>query len=134
MIDIESEVFSAVAAALRAQFPGIYVSGEYPGESASFPCDSLEEIDNTVDKATQDSGNVENHANLSYENNAYSNKTVGRKAEAKAIAAAVDTVMSGIGFTRILMQPTPNTANSTAYRITSRYTAVADKSKTIYRG
>lgn len=135
MVDIESMVFSQVAVALRAQFPGIYVIGEYTDAPASFPCVTISERSNTVYEASQDSGGVEHHATLLYEINVYSNKASFRKEECKSIASAADILMASIGFTRSFMQPTPNTADASIYRITARYKAVVDENKQlIYRG
>lgn len=133
MVDIEPEVFTRVATALRQQFTGITVGSDYPTSSALFPFCSVSETSNTVDKSTQTGNSVENHSILLYELNFYSNKVSGRKTEAKAIAAVADMVMAGMGFTRTFKQPTPNLADATVFRITARYSAELDvKTKTIY--
>lgn len=135
MIDVEGQVFATVATALRAAFPGISVSGEYNANPQSFPEATIEEMNNAVYTKSQDSESIENHENLFYEINAYSNKASGRKAEAKAIVAAADAVMANMGFTRTFNEPTPNLANATVYRRTARYTTVVDvKTGMFYRG
>lgn len=85
MIDIETEVFSIVSAEVRKKYPKIYMTGEYVKSPPSFPCVSLIETDNQVYRNTRDSGCIENHAQVLYEVNVYSNKTSGKKTECKAI-------------------------------------------------
>lgn len=133
MIDIESEVFNIVSKATRAKYPKIYMTGEYVKSPPSFPCVSLIETDNQIYRNTRDSGNIENHAQVLYEVNAYSNKTSGKKAECKAIIAFIDTQMEALGFTRTLMNPVPNEEDATVYRMVARYRAIVSKEKVIYR-
>lgn len=133
MIDIESEVFNIVSKATRAKYPKIYMTGEYVKSPPSFPCVSLIETDNQIYRNTRDSGTIENHAQVLYEVNVYSNKTSGKKAECKAIIAFIDTQMEALGFTRTLMNPVPNEEDATIYRMIARYRAIISKNKTIYR-
>ena len=65
--------------------------------------------------------------------NVYSNKTAGKKAEAKAIANTADAVFAEIGFTRTFREQVPNINNATIYRIVCRYEAVIDKNFVIYQ-
>ena len=102
MIDIETEVFSIVSAEVRKKYPKIYMTGEYVKSPPSFPCVSLIETDNQVYRNTRDSGCIENHAQVLYEVNVYSNKTSGKKTECKAIIALIDSKMEALGFTRTL--------------------------------
>ena len=133
MIDIENDVFNTVATELRSKYPDIYVVGEYVRTPPRFPCVSLIEMDNQSYQQTEDSGSVENHASLMYEVNIYSNKTVGKKTECKAIATLIDERMLALGFARTMLQPTPNMDDATIYRMTGRYSAVISKDKVIYR-
>lgn len=133
MIDIESEVFNIVSKATRAKYPKIYMTGEYVKSPPSFPCVSLIETDNQIYRNTRDSGNIENHAQVLYEVNVYSNKTSGKKAECKAIIAFIDIQMEALGFTRTLMNPVPNEEDATVYRMVARYRAIVSKEKVIYR-
>jgi len=52
--------------------------------------------------------------------------------EAKAILAAVDEVLNGLGFTRLTKTPI-NLDDATKYRVFARYRAVVSTDKTIYR-
>ena len=133
MIDIENEVFNAVSTDIRAEYPDIYMVGEYVKTPPKFPCVSLVEMDNRSYQQTEDSGSVENHASLMYEVNIYSNKTVGKKSECKAIAALMDERMLALGFARTMLQPIPNLDDATIYRMVGRYSAVISKDKVIYR-
>ena len=78
MIDIENEVFNRVTKRVREQFPNIFVVGEYVKSPSSFPAVSLMEMDNSSREDTVDSSSNENHANVMYEVNVYSNKTTGK--------------------------------------------------------
>ena len=133
MIDIENEVFNTVASVVRAAYPGIYMVGEYVKTPPKFPCVSLVEMDNQSYQATEDSGSSENHASVMYEVNIYSNKSVGKKSECKAIAALIDERMLALGFARTMLQPIPNLDDATIYRMVGRYSAVISKNKTVYR-
>lgn len=133
IIDIENEVFNTVATEVRTKYPDIYMVGEYVKTPPKFPCVSLVEMDNQSYQSTEDSGSSENHAVLMYEINVYSNKTVGKKSECKAIAALIDERMLALGFARTMLQPIPNLDDATIYRMVSRYSAIISKNKVIYR-
>ena len=133
MINIETEIFGSVSKKVRAEYPNIFMTGEYVKSPSSFPAVSLVEMDNSVYAYTQTSTELENHASLMYELDVYSNKTKGKKSECKAIAALIDKEMAEFGFTRIMLQPIPNMDDATIYRIKGRYKAVVSKDNVIYR-
>lgn len=133
MIDIENEIFSIISEKLRARYPGIYMSGEYVKTPPSFPNVSLIEMDNQIYRSTRTNGNIENHIQVMYEINVYSNKTKGKKTEAKSIMSVIDSEFARLGFTRIMYNPIPNELDATIYRIVARYRAVVSKDKVIYR-
>lgn len=132
MIDIENEVFTKIASELRSQFTGINVYGEDVRSPSQFPCVSIVEADNYTVKSTQDSGSNENHANLMYEVNVYSNKTSGKKTECKEILSVIDDILLGLGFTRT-MKNSVSMDDATIYRMVTRYTAIVSTNQTIYR-
>lgn len=132
MIDIEPTIFNIVATALRAEFDDVFVSGENIAAPPSFPAVSIAEQDNSVYTRTMDLAGNENHAQLMYEVNVYSNLTAGRKSQCKMIMTAIDDEMNKVGFGRISCSPTPN-INPEIYRMTARYRAVADKNKHIQK-
>ena len=133
MIDIESEVFDRVAKRVREQFPNIFIVGEYVKSPSSFPAVSLMEMDNAVRESSMDSSSNENHANVMYEVNVYSNKTTGKKSECKEIIALIDTEMTAMGFVRSTLTPVPNEYDSTIYRMVGRYKAAVSSNLKIYR-
>ena len=133
MIDIENDIFNTVATEVREKYPDIYMVGEYVKTPSQFPCVSLVEMDNQVYQRTEDSGSSENHVSVMYEVNIYSNKTVGKKTECKAIAAVIDEQMLALGFARTMLQPIPNLDDATIYRMVGRYSAIISKNKVIYR-
>ena len=123
MINIENDVFTIVAEALRAQFPGIYVTGEYVTIPASFPAVMLVEADNYVVRQGSTT-RIEDFVQVMYSLSVFSNKTVGKKSEAKAIADFSDEELRKLGFTRISRTQVPNYADATIYRLEARYEAV----------
>lgn len=133
MIDIEAEVFGIVSSDVRLKYPKVYMTGEYVKSPPSFPCVSLIETDNQVYRNTRDSVCIENHAQIQYEVNVYSNRTSGKKAECKEIISLIDSKMEKLGFTRTFMNPVPNEQDATIYRMIARYRAIVSKNKTIYR-
>jgi hypothetical protein len=133
MIDIESSVFNTVATKVREVFPNINMVGEYVKSPSSFPAVSLEEMDNATRTDTIDSGSNENHANVMYEVNVYSNKTTGKKSECKAIIALIDKEMQALGFVRATLTPVPNMNDSTIYRMVGRYRATVSSDLKIFR-
>lgn len=132
MIDIESSVFTEVKSVLTDKFQDITVESVTTYSPSKFPFVCLEETDNYSYLPTRDSDSNENHAVIVFEANVYSNKTSKKKSECKAIIAAVDEVMIGLGFTRNTKTPI-NLDDATKYRIFARYTAVVSKTNIIYR-
>lgn len=132
MIDIENQVFTAVATALRTAFPSITVESITNYSPSSFPFVSLEETDNYSFDRTRDTESNNNHSVVAYEVNIYSNKTNTRKSEAKEILAVIDAKLIELGFTRTVKQPI-NLDDASKYRIFARYMAVVGKDETIYR-
>ena len=133
MIDIENVIFNRVATKVREEYPGIYMTGEYVKSPSSFPAVSLVEMDNATRTDTIDSGSNENHANVMYEVNVYSNKTTGKKSECKDIIALIDEEMLALGFARNTLTPVPNMNDSTIYRMVGRYRATVSSNHEIIR-
>ena len=133
MIDIENAVFNRVATRVREVFPDIFIAGEYVNSPASFPAASIVETDNATRIETIDSGSNENHANVMYEVNVYSNKATGKKSECKTIIALIDEEMLAMGFSRSTLTPVPNEYDSTIYRMVGRYRAAVSSDHKIFR-
>lgn len=122
MIDIENDVYDAVAKAVRARFPKVFVSAEYVETPARFPSVTILEADNRVLESMR-TAKIENAVSVMYEVNIYSNKSAGKKTEAKEIATAIDAEFEALGFTRMFREQVPNMRDATIYRIVCRYEA-----------
>jgi hypothetical protein len=122
MIDIENRVFQMCADAFRAAYPNGYIAGEYVSQPPKFPAVSVVEMDNLVHARAIDNGKIENAADLMYQVDVYSNKTTGKKAQAKAIIALLDEVLAQHRFVRTFCNPVQNFNDATIYRMTARYT------------
>lgn len=94
---------------------------------------TLVEADNRVLTRMRTSDDIENGVSVTWDMNVYSNKTAGKKAEAKAITNTIDDAFKEIGFTRTFREQIPNLNNATIYRIVCRYEAVIDKNFVIYQ-
>lgn len=132
MIDIESDVYAAVSAALKAEFPGIWTSGENADRPASFPAVTIVEEDNSV-KEDMRTLNIENAVEVMYEVNVYTNTVGYRKQDAKKIMAFADKVMAQLNFTRQSVNHPPNFQDEKIYKYTARYKGVVDKDLWIYQ-
>ena len=133
MIDIENDIFNDIADAIRSSFPNAHVTGEYVKAPPYFPSVSIVEVDNIVYRRTQTGEKTENHAQVLYEVNVYSNKTSGKKTECRNIIGLIDDMFSSLGFTRTVMNTVPNLNDATVYRMVARYQAVIGKDFTIYK-
>ena len=133
MINIENALFNTIATALKSEYSDAYIVGEYVKSPSGFPCVSIVEIDNVAYDRTQSSGSLENHADVTYEVNIYSNKRSGKKSECKAIATLIDNEFATLGFSRTMLQPIPNVDDATIYRMTGRYRGVVSTDFKIFR-
>lgn len=131
VVDIESRVFTKIAAVLRAEFPGITVAGEYTNTPAKFPFASIVEADNYPDPRYLDSGEPR-YSRLMYEVNVYSNKSGEKKSECRKILGRIDEMMCGMHLVCISMNPVPNLEDATIFRLNARYEGVSD-GETMYR-
>lgn len=132
MIDIESQVFDYVAKALRTKYKGIFVSGLPTDTPSTFPAVCLWEQSNQALSTSQTAQSRENHAQLMYQVEVYSNLASGKKQQAKEIAALIDEKMQELGFIRTFGQPVPNIADMTIFRYTTRYSGVIGKDNILY--
>ena len=132
MIDVLNEVFTAVAVPVREAHPGVMVTGEYTRQPSHFPALTVDETQNVSVESLEDSSKEERFSGLTYRLQAFSNKSSGKKAEARAIFATADQLMRGMGFRRITYTTTPEIYDSTIYSITATYEAVVDTDGTTY--
>ena len=132
MIDFQNEIFTSVATAVRASHTDAMVTGEYTRSPSRFPTVTLDEIENVTVPTLVDSSDEENYCGLTYRLQVFSNKSAGKKAEARAILATADGVMRELGFRRITYTTTPEIYDSTIYSITATYEAIIDANGVIY--
>lgn len=133
MIDILNEVFTAVATVIRKDRSDVFISGEYTRSPSKFPTVTLDEISNVTVGALVDSSDKEKYSALTYRLQVFSNKTSGKKAEARALFVTADRVMLSLGFRRTTYTTTPEIYQSTIYSIAAMYEAIADANGVIYK-
>lgn len=133
MIDYQNEIFTNVATEVRSTHEGTTVTGEYTRSPSKFPAVTLEETENINVGTLDDSSHEEKYAGLTYRLQVFSNKTSGKKAEARAIFATADEVMRGMGFRRVTYSTTPEIYDSTVYSIIATYEAIVDVNGVIYK-
>lgn len=133
MIDYQNEIFTTVATAVRSTHTGVTVTGEYTRSPSTFPTVTLDEVENVTVGSLVDSSDEEKYSGLGYRLQVFSNKTGGKKSEARAIFATADKEMRGMGFRRITYSTTPEIYDSTIYSIMATYEAVIDVNGVIYK-
>lgn len=132
MIDYQNEIYTGYVGAIRLAHPTVKLSSEYTRSPASFPFSSCDEIGNTDIPRLTDSSRREKFARLQYRVAVFSDKTTGKKAEARQIFATADAYMKGLGFVRATYTTTPDIYQSTVYSITATYEAVITADGVIY--
>lgn len=132
MIDFEADIYTAVREAVLEAHPEVYMTGDFERQPAKFPCAMLYESENSAYRSTQDSGSLENHAEINFTAEVYTIKRSSRRTEARGIMQTIDDTMQGLGFTRMSMTPVPNYADATIYRLVARYRAVIGRDGLVY--
>ena len=126
MIDLENEVYTMVATALRNQFPGIDVASDYVDAPAGLPHVSIYMADNYTPMTEQTNSTKEDYVVMMFQVDVYSNKVDGKKTEAKKIANYVSDLLHAHNFIRTSQSPMPNLRDAGIYRITARYRVGSD--------
>ena len=129
MIDVEVDVFDRVHASVAPLVPSGCFKSVYVPNPPKFPFATLMEMDNITDRRNRSSAMEEEYAIVTYEANVYAKD----KFKCREIIGAINGEMARLNFARLSMQFVPNLADTTIYRITARYQAVADANKVIYR-
>ena len=124
--DLIAKIFDPIATALRAEFDGIYVTGEYVDAPPRFPAVSIVEADNYIDTEAMSSKADEEYAIVMYEVEVYTNLETGKQMQARQILSKVDAILYDFNFTRLSTTPVPNLANRSIYRLVARYRAETD--------
>lgn len=129
MTDIENIVFDIVATALRTSFSGIYVSSDNTASPSSYPAVTLVQMDSASHLSTMTPG-VENHSDLLFQADIYSDLESGRKEQCKSIASVIDSQMLSLGFYKSGRGPQEliQGADVLKYRMIARYRGVAGMS------
>lgn len=134
MIDIYSQVFTALYDAVKTDYPKIVVEDEYPNAlPGKFPAVTLAETRYLNDRFLNDSSDREKFARIRYRVRVYSNKQNTRKSEARKIFDITDRLMWGLGFRRMAYTATPDIYDSTIYGISAEYESVVDEHGVLYR-
>jgi hypothetical protein len=121
LIDKESEIFNAVAKALRAKFKGIYVIGaEMTSTPPKFPAVSFVQTNNAIRNEYSTFDSLENVVNEDYKAEVCSNLEKGKEAQTKEVTSVISDVMSSLGYERTFCEVVPN-ADTTVNRRMSRY-------------
>jgi hypothetical protein len=131
VIDYSNEIFNDAASTLRNAVSGITVIGEYVSSPTSFPTVTIDEIDNR--QLHRDSAKAERFAAVRYRVQVFSNKSGGKRAEARSIFNVIDTRLAELGFTRKTYTATPDVYNSSVYQITATFDAVIGADGVIYK-
>lgn len=131
MLDFSNEIFSAVAENLRSAYKGITVKGEYDPNPAKFPCVTIDEISNVP--AHMDSALKNKYASVVYRVQIFSNKSAGKRAEARAIYSTVDDTLMELGLYAKTYTSTPTIYNAEIYSITATFEGVIGADGMVYR-
>lgn len=132
MNDIFAKVYDPIAKALRTNFDGIYVTGEYVDAPPQFPAVSIIEADNYIDTDTISSSLDERYTIVMFEVEVFTNKKGQKQTQAREILSFIDAILYDLNFTRLSVNPVPNMANNSIYRLVARYRAETDGT-TLYR-
>lgn len=132
MTDVEDYVVDKVAKALRAEFNGIFVVSNDTDAPSRFPAVGFWEQSNVPVAATQTAHCRENHTELMFQGNIFSNLTSGGKRQCRAIAAVIDREMTKMGFIRIFGQPVLNPADTSISRYVVRYKGIVGADGIVY--
>ena len=131
MIDYSNEIFTDAATTLRNAVDGITVIGEYVQSPTSFPTVTIDEVSNVP--KYRDSAKTEKFATVRYRVQTFSNKSTGKRSEARNIFNVIDRRFTELGFVRKTYTTTPDVYNSSVYQITATYEAVIGADGVIYR-
>ena len=77
--DLIAKIFDPIAKMLRAEFDGIYVTGEYVDAPPRFPAVSIVEADNYLDADKMSSSADEEYSIVMYEVEVYTNLETGKQ-------------------------------------------------------
>ena len=131
MIDYSNEIFNDAKTLLKSVFQDITVIGEYVSSPTSFPTVTIDEVSNVP--KYRDSAKAEKYSMVRYRVQVFSNKSTGKRGEARNIFMIIDGRLAELGFVRKTYTTTPDVYNSSVYQITATFEAVIDTNGVIYK-
>lgn len=126
MIDIQDIIFDEISRELEVEFSDCYVSPYAVRVPPKIPCVAIEEIGNYTYTRTSDSGDDENHAQITFEFNVYT-KGANKLNDGKKLIQLVDSKMKELGFRRGMYNPITFIEDDVLYRQIVRYSAIISK-------
>lgn len=126
MKDLENQIYTRLANAVRKACPNANVSSTYINAPSKFPCVTIEQIDSYDLSGSQTEVCEDANIVLVFEVNIYSNHESNKKTECKKIMRIVNDEFKRMNFKRTAMTPVPNLENATIYRLFGRFSAVTD--------
>lgn len=132
MIDIYNRVFGIVYLAAKGVDAQASVLDSYTSAPPTFPCVTVQEVNNITTEHPIGTRNTEKFARITYQIEVF---TVGdkRRSESRGIMAAISDALVSLGFERDFMASTPNYADANVYRLTARFRTFADINNNTYR-
>jgi hypothetical protein len=123
MINAENYVFTIVADKLEELFPNIFVASDSVPIPGTLPAVSLVQIRNVPYWKSMDE-NTENHADVIYEANVYSNLNTGKKSQCIKIFEVINGILQERGFFRIDFKNIPNFEDRGIHRLLGRWRGI----------
>ena len=132
MIDIESLVFDTVYNGLQTAHSDAHVTAGFDETTAQFPCVVVRQTNNQPYRESATDDCSENHARLTFEIEAYSDKKDTGRSECKDILKDADAIMQSMKFRRIHLNR-PLNIDRTLWRQYARYEVICDKGTEVKR-
>lgn len=132
MIDVENEVFTRIANAIREKYPDADITGIYGAQPAGFPHVSICQTDSYEEKTFASSSTTENVVRVTFEVNIYSNKASGKKQECKELLRIINDAFYEMNFIRLVSVPVLDPDDLSIYRHVAQFRARTD-GKYFYR-
>ena len=126
MIDKENEVFTRIRSAVLAEYPNASVDSSYQRDPATFPHVAFYMMDIFTPNDAMCSSLHPAYVSMMFEARVFTNKTSGKKEEAKKIMRVIIDAMAEMNFRLIANTPVQNLNDSSIYRQTARFEGNAD--------
>ena len=132
MIDVENLVFNTVYDAVHAVYPDVNVEKGFNEELATFPCVVIRETNNVPVQRTITDDCAENHTQITYQVDVYSDKAGTARTECKELLKVVDDAMTDVSSMKFRRTHTSEALNikRTIFRQYARYTVIVGKGVT----